>query len=257
MLTCTTPRSARYSLRLDDAPKEDLGAWIELSTQQVTVAPGASLDVPFSIAVPSDATPGDHAGGIVTVNPTGTVEEGGDVDLNVIQAVGVRIYGRVAGPLAPGVQIASLDLATGAGVASLFGAPYDATVTYTVTNTGNVRLTPTVVGSVSGFLSSADIPIAELPELLPGGSATVVATVDGLRPTGQVTAEITVTAPGTDPLTRDTSQWVVPWLLLFLLVVVIVVVLVALARRRRASGGGPTSAQGTSGVDDSVGAGVR
>jgi hypothetical protein len=224
----------QFSLRLNDQPKEGIGAWVQMSASDVVVGPGASVDVPFVIDVPADATPGDHAGGIVTVNPKGVLQEGGDVDVNVIQAVGVRIYGRVAGPLAPALDVTRLDLQTHTGLASLLGGTYDATVTYTITNTGNVRLIPTVVGTLSGLLgTTADIPINELPELLPGGSATVVSPVGGLRPTGKLTAKVTVTAAGIDPVTRATSAWVIPWVLLILVGLAIVGLVAGRRRRRR------------------------
>lgn len=43
----------------------DVGAWLGLSARTVTLAPGASAVVPFTVSVPSDARRGEHLGGIV------------------------------------------------------------------------------------------------------------------------------------------------------------------------------------------------
>jgi hypothetical protein len=45
--------------------KVDVGTWIALDTRQVTLDPGASAVVNFTVTVPSDARRGDHLGGIV------------------------------------------------------------------------------------------------------------------------------------------------------------------------------------------------
>lgn len=44
---------------------EDIGAWLELERDEVTLAPGASAEIAFTIRVPSDARRGEHLGGIV------------------------------------------------------------------------------------------------------------------------------------------------------------------------------------------------
>lgn len=51
--------------------KIDVGTWIALDASQVTLKPGASALVDFTVTVPSDARRGDHLGGIVAA-PTET-----------------------------------------------------------------------------------------------------------------------------------------------------------------------------------------
>jgi hypothetical protein len=50
------------------SPRNDVGRWTRLARAQVTLAPGASTVVPFTIRVPAGARPGDHLGGIVAEN---------------------------------------------------------------------------------------------------------------------------------------------------------------------------------------------
>lgn len=46
-------------------PRKDVGAWIALNTQHLTLAPGQSRIVPFQVIVPKDVRSGQHVGGIM------------------------------------------------------------------------------------------------------------------------------------------------------------------------------------------------
>ncbi|GCF09525.1 WxL protein peptidoglycan domain-containing protein [Dictyobacter arantiisoli] len=50
-------------------PRRDVGAWITLSRQQVTLNPGQSQDIPFSLRIPDHARPGQHLGGLIAEAP--------------------------------------------------------------------------------------------------------------------------------------------------------------------------------------------
>ena len=51
-------------------PRKDVGAWISLGVQQLTLDPGQSQIVSFQVTVPSAIRPGQHLGGIVAENLT-------------------------------------------------------------------------------------------------------------------------------------------------------------------------------------------
>jgi len=53
-----------------DAGKSDVGAWIKLGVQHLTLAPGQSQIVPFQVVIPQDTWSGQHVGGIVAENMT-------------------------------------------------------------------------------------------------------------------------------------------------------------------------------------------
>lgn len=61
----TTGATSGTVFRLHSDPRKDVGAWITLNTQQLTLAPGQSQILPFQITVPQDARAGQHLGGIV------------------------------------------------------------------------------------------------------------------------------------------------------------------------------------------------
>ena len=122
-------------------------------------------------------------------------------------------------------------------------------VRYRIRNTGNTRLSGTARVSAAGIggLLRASAPRSSLPELLPGSTITRTATIDGVRPTVRVNAEVEI-APepvggvtGEAPLTVAATQstWAMPWALLLLIVVALVAWRVIRRRRRPRVGDGP------------------
>lgn len=222
-------------------PSTDSGLWVAVASPTVTVDSGVSVAVPFTLRVPASATPGDHPAGIVTA----LVEPGTGSGVQVQHRLGARIYLRVTGTLSPSLAVTDVR-ADFHGVANPF-APGSATVTYTVRNTGNVRLggreSVTVAGP--GGVLSRNLATSDLPEILPGGSLTRTATVTGVWPAFRMTADVAVTpADESDgplanakPALGHGVSAAVPWsqLALLLLVVGATVGGLRLRRRRRAA----------------------
>ncbi|MFE5815321.1 WxL protein peptidoglycan domain-containing protein [Streptomyces sp. NPDC056479] len=221
----------------------DAGSWIKLRKNQVKVPARSRVIVPFTLTVPAKATPGDHTGGIVaSLSAAGADKKGNKVALD--QRVGARVYLRVAGALTP--RLAVEDLRTVYhGSANPFGTG-SATVTYTVRNTGNVRLAAhQTVGVRDGLGGTAEVArLRDLPELLPGDSVSVTAKATGVLPAFRDTTSVTI-----DPepvrgdiqhrilprVTRTEAFTAVPWAFLALLLAVLAaaVTFVLIRRRRR------------------------
>ncbi len=53
-----------------DDPRNDVGAWVTLSAQHLTLNPGQSKIVSFQVTIPASVRPGQHLGGIVAENLT-------------------------------------------------------------------------------------------------------------------------------------------------------------------------------------------
>ncbi|MFF2370430.1 DUF916 domain-containing protein [Agromyces sp. NPDC058110] len=223
-----------------DVRPRELGAWAVPAVDRVTVQPGEAVEVPFTITVPPNATPGDHAGGILTALADPEVDSG----LTVDRRLGIRIHLRVGGELAPALAIDDLHVDY-AGTPNPFGTGA-ATVTYTVRNSGNTRLAATQDVALTGpfgMLPVAAAGVAEVPELLPGETWPVEVQVEGVVPAFVLTAAVTLdpvsptdTSPAPTTVVESSSTAAVPWtlLLLVLLVAAAIVVWVRLARRRRA-----------------------
>jgi hypothetical protein len=61
----TTGQTSGAVYRGPGAARRDVGAWLRLSRSSLTLAPGASEAVAFTLGIPEDASPGQHLGGIV------------------------------------------------------------------------------------------------------------------------------------------------------------------------------------------------
>lgn len=229
-----TTSTGGLDLRTSDQKPTDVGAWVHPGKNHVTVQPGQSTDVPFTVSVPANATPGDHLGGIVTALTQNGTE----------RRVGLRLQLRVGGDLKPNLSVEDLDVRYSGG---------DATLTYTVHNTGNAILAARQSASVSGpfgtWLTNA-ARIADSPPLLPGERWRVSVPVHDVTPAVRLTGTVTLVplltdaAGSTAPLsTVETTAhaWAIPWLVLLPLVALCGLVAFVARRRTRASAG-PLSA---------------
>lgn len=242
----------------------DLGAWVTLgkaatsgrldptsrSATTVTVPPQdkktgrGTVIVPVRFAVPADASPGDHVGGIaVSLVSRGNNRSSQNLELE--QRVVARVYLRVAGPLRPKLSVDVLD-ASYAGQGRL-GRTGTVRLTYRIANDGNTRLGASSRVDVAGLFGVA-ARIADgavVDELVPGGEAVLTTLVENVPPLGLVDAAVTVRAvppPGgaltpAPEVTASTRLLVLTWqlrALLALLLLAVLAVVVLLRRRRRA-----------------------
>ncbi|RJQ89630.1 WxL protein peptidoglycan domain-containing protein [Amycolatopsis panacis] len=222
----------------------ELGLWAVPGKDSVSVPARSTAIVPFTVTIPANATPGDHAGGIVASLATEQTQANGQ-KLAVEQRVGARIYARVSGELHPALSITDLSVDYHG---SLLGRG-EATMSYVVRNTGNVRLSGKQWAKVSTpWGSTVDAPdLAAIPELLPGSSMKMSTKVGGLLPAGWLTGTvhvdpITVTGqadPSAPAAEESATVAAIPWLYLAVFVV-LVLALVFWIRRRRRRRGTPT-----------------
>jgi hypothetical protein len=216
----------------------DIGAWTKTRDSSVTIPGRSVVIVPFTVTIPADATPGDHSGGIVAALTTEQTNAQGQ-KVSVEQRVGSRIYLRVAGDLRPELSVRDLT-ATYSG--PFFGRG-DATIHYTVRNTGNVRLGASQSVKVSTpWGSDVDAPAVDpLAELLPGGAVEKTTTVHGLLPAGWLTANVRLVPvppagsgdPALPTVEQDHSFAAVPWIVISALGLIVLIVLAGRYRKRR------------------------
>ncbi|QKW38056.1 DUF916 domain-containing protein [Actinomadura sp. NAK00032] len=213
-----TTADGSFGLLTADRTPTGVGTWVTIERGSYTVKAGRTVQVPFTLKVPHDATPGDHGGGIVaSVTEQRTTARGQRV--NVDRRVAARVYLRAAGALAPALQVTALR--TGYDAPLVGNGRMD--VTYTVRNTGNLRMTALArIGAQGPF----GLPLGEqvsrgIPELLPGGSYTFTERIGGVPPAGRLAASVRLspTDPQTGrpvaarPVARKASLWHVPWLI--------------------------------------------
>ena len=225
-----------------DRPRA-VGTWIQLPFARVTVPAGKAAEIPIVVRVPMNVTPGDTAGGVVAQDTK--VRQGKSVAgarVGVRAGVGVRLYAQVAGLRHPEVTVSKLKLDLDGGMWPRLLGVESATVSYQVTNSGNVFLAPEATGEVTTRTATIALPEHQLGETLPGATAVFSDPVDGLRwgsLIGRVQVKVTVSAAGAEPVTVVASAWHVPWLSLAALacLLALLVTVVVIRRRRRTAVG--------------------
>jgi len=236
-----TTDAGRLDLRGAEVKARDVGAWVQLEQRKVQVPPGRSVDVPFRLALPDSAAPGDHLGGIVT----STADQH--------QAIKIRL--RVSGELKPALSVDDLKVHY-AGTLSPLGTG-SATVSYTLRNTGNAIVSARQAASVTGpfglFATQPD-QLVDSPQLLPGETWKVSAPIHAVPPTLHLTATVaitpllkstplraTTTSPGATPLgavllpaaVSSAQVRAIPWTLLCVLAAFAAITAFLIARHRR------------------------
>jgi hypothetical protein len=243
-----------FGLLPASATSRGVGAWISGPPGDAAVQvppetdkgePGQTV-VPFTVRIPSNATPGDHVGGIIAQLQTeGKNASGQQVILD--QRVGTRVFVRVSGQIAPQVTVSSVS-ASYTGTVNPFGQG-TVEVRYLVTNAGNVDVgLASQLVSVSGLVADTHhARVVAVPLLLPGSSVSESVLVPAVWPQVLLHAHVTVypvliNGTGSQPLaavTTSTSLWATPWALL-LLIVIIVGVAIYVRRRRKARRAAPS-----------------
>jgi hypothetical protein len=235
------------SLRRRTDPQIALGKWIKLPYSRLTVPAQSSFVVPFSILPPPHTVSGVYLGGIVAEDTQGTTSPRGTVPITVIQAVGVRIYGRVAGPLHPKIALTHLSLNVSNSAVALFGGSVGARVKFTVQNFGNTILSPLTNIVLTTPFGTAARRTFTINELLPGNSLEYSLSFPGVSAYGHLRAEVSIRGDGVNASGVATA-WVLPWGLFAIILVALLALgafVVRLRRRRRirriAAAAGPES----------------
>ncbi|QDB78051.1 hypothetical protein FE251_00610 [Georgenia wutianyii] len=198
---------------------------------QTTVA------IPVEIRVPADATPGDHPAGIVA-----ELADTGTTSVRMTSRVGVRAHLRVTGDILAQLTHEQVS-ATYAPSWNPF-APGTTTITYTVVNSGNVRLGADSAATVSGPFGLFDAEsLTEDREILPGDPVSHTVAVPtwptvhargSLTSTPGIVGEDVVDVP-LAAATSTVSVWAVPWSQLALLALICGALLLFRRHRRRAA----------------------
>ncbi|WP_405447464.1 WxL protein peptidoglycan domain-containing protein [Streptomyces erythrochromogenes] len=239
-----TPAGGAFALLPVETKPKDVGAWITLAPETastVTVPAKGRKDIPFTVKVPADATPGDHVGGIVAL---GTAVEGvqqdGKVQVGVRRSVGARLYFRVPGPVTPGLSVEDVRVSRSAPLLP-WVQDARATVSYALVNRGNLVVEPKVTVSAEGLFGRRvlDRPGRELKlTLLPGQRIELTEPWPDAPQSDWVTVRITAGAAAhPDLVSRSETDFVaVPWPAVGLLLVLAGagITVRVLRRRRRA-----------------------
>jgi hypothetical protein len=187
----TSTPDAPFTVQPSDQAPTELGSWIGLRATELTIGARSRKIVPFQLGVPYNASPGDHAGAIM-VSLLSEEPKPGSGKVVVDNRVGLRIYLRVPGKTTPRLEISDLH-ASWNGAKHLTGRG-GVTVSYTVRNTGNIRLAAdqqVVLSGPGGVERQVAVP-ESIKEILPGGSVAVTQTVPRSFGLGRLHAVVTL-----------------------------------------------------------------
>jgi hypothetical protein len=237
-----------FALTPDTVNPKGVGTWISFPAAMATVHVPAragnkigEVDVPMSVRIPAKANPGDHVGGITVSLDSAALSPTGQ-KYKLVQRVGARVFIRVIGALHPQLSIEHLTMRYRYS-ANPLGAG-NATITYTVHNTGNIALGGTQEVQVRGLFGAtaeADL-LPPIPLLLPGFSVQMRVTVHQVYPEFRETARVTISPlkvpgsvlPPAGPWSATVSVWAVPiWLLLAISLLLLLGIVELVLRRRR------------------------
>jgi hypothetical protein len=162
------------------------GRRVAAHTLSVTVPGRTRADVPFSVTVPTDAAPGDHAAAILASADGRT------------SAVRLRL--RVRGPALSAVTVEHVRVHGGR-------------IVYELVNRGTTVLAPRLAVHADGVLGPVlDRAPRALPlELPPGHRARLTEPWPHHPVFDSVKVRLTVTAAGAAPGSASASAWFVPW----------------------------------------------
>lgn len=167
--------TGRFNMLTADQESIEAGTWINIA-ETVEVAPGGDVVVPFTVAVPENATPGDHPAGVAAAIRSGQGEQ-----IGVESRVGFRVMTRVSGELRPAAAL---------GVSGSYDGSWNpfepgrVFVDYSVDNAGNTRLMlePRIEVSALFGLVRWEIPAEPIADIAPGETRSVSANLRDVWP---------------------------------------------------------------------------
>lgn len=234
-----TAADGAYALAAIGDPPSDAATWVtfdEAAVDALRLAPGEERRVAFALDVPTNATPGDHAGAIVA---THVLTEDPAAQITLHQRVALRLIVHVRGVLR--AELSPTRLRAEAEGAEPFMR--EARIVFDVENLGNVALRSAAKVAVIGpFSIPLGVSTTQSDLILPGEKATIetdlrfvaigpASVVVELRPFADPDA------PDPGPITTTrivASVSVVPWEALAILGFIVAFVGVVVFLRRRA-----------------------
>ena len=231
-----TPRDGQFALRDHGYPMTGVGSWVRTAFPTITVPARTSTVVPISIAIPANASPGDHVGGVSGMDTAvESVQQQGNVQVGIKRVVAARLYVHVDGPAVGGLTVTQLKV-TGSAPFPAYVSDSDGTVTASVTNSGNLLESPKAHLRATGIFGTLIDRTVQLPQILPGQSIDFSQVWKNMPPFEIGTLHLDVTDDSASPAVTSTaalSVTLIPWLTLLVAALVVLALLVGLVFWRR------------------------
>lgn len=158
-----------FTLVEDPADNKDVGKWITLSKTEVTIPSGQSVDVPFKVTVPSDASIGQHSAGIAVYERNKQAPSGAMLKVRVGARIYITIPGKVTRKLT--WQSASYEIKDGKLIFKLQAR-----------NDSNVNIEPGLDVIIQGIFGSVRETQDKNGTYLPGSTIAISKTWTHTKP---------------------------------------------------------------------------
>lgn len=202
-----TTTDGAFALENEDESKDEIGNWVNLSENELNLAAKEKKAVTFSIAIPEDATPGEHIGGIVIENAE--LQEG--ELLNLKTRVGVRIYETVPGDIVKKINME--DIQVEGFYDSIWSLFYEWKAKFKLANEGNTQAQPTIdialSSSIFGEIMNSSQDLAGT--IFPNKTVEQEINIDDTLYFGPYTLTVTATEEGGTPVQKSVTFWALPW----------------------------------------------
>jgi len=226
--------TGRFNMLPADEESVAAGTWIDVP-ESVVVPAGGAETVPFTVTVPENATPGDHAAGVAA-----SIRSTGSGSVGVESRVGFRVMTRVAGELQP--QLGAAASGTYTGEINPFSSG-SIDVAYEIENTGNTLLRTQPEVEVSGpfGLGSHTVTGEEIAEIAPGETRRGTVRVSSAWPLFAYDASVSATPlpvtddlgfEGAEPANAEATIVAMPWPQLVVIALALLLMAWSIRRRR-------------------------
>jgi len=186
-----TDSNGAFLVQGEEQPPVDVGSWVTFMkgkiTYAVTLKPHGYMTIPFDVATPTNASPGDHVGAVVVSATTQGAK------LSIVRRVAVRLYARLSGQISPRLEVTNVQVSNTPSIIN----PFDSTdsVSYDIKNTGNVELAADVNVQPTGLfgVATGTAVSTRITNLLPGSQQSITVKLPGLSQSAVAAALVTYT----------------------------------------------------------------
>lgn len=126
--------------------RDGIGAWIKLSQSFVTLAPGETREIPFTISIPDNVDVGEHSGGIIIQKAQAGEISSDSGTASIVTRVGIRVYETVPGVIVKNIELLDFSVQEDRTSKTPF---YN--ISLVAKNTSNISLKPQVNVHISGW----------------------------------------------------------------------------------------------------------
>lgn len=217
-------RNGGIALKGREEKKRGLGRWVKIAEEKITLQPGESKFIPFTLIVPFDATPDEYIGGLVVENAEVKRPNSSQFVINVIQRAALIITQRVPGPLIERLEF--LSFARRVEENTYFDL--------VLKNTGNVHLNPASKIMILDVFSRKTnlLKVKNLGTIFPKKTAKLTAVWKEKPWIGLFQAKAEVTYGKGKSAQRSLYFLIFPWWLLLLILLLILYLLQRWWRKR-------------------------